>query len=73
MRGSSAISGFAEWIIGLELVDEDKRIRRAKFELKAGEPPLPVYYKIATDSDGAVNFEVVEGEEYADSKRKWAK
>lgn len=68
MRGSSAISGFAEWIIGLELVDEDLMIRQAKFELKSAERPTPVYYHITNTASGGVQFRVVEN--YQPKKRR---
>jgi putative DNA primase/helicase len=51
MRGSSAISGWAEWLIGIEAVRGEKNIRRLEFELKAASPE-PVCYTVATD-DGA--------------------
>jgi hypothetical protein len=60
MRGSSAISGFAEWIVGIELTDENTKIRRARFEIKSGEAPLPVCYRIANQPSGGVKFEVID-------------
>ena len=46
LRGASAIAGFAEWVIGLSLADEDAKIRKMEFELKAAQPPEPVYFCI---------------------------
>jgi len=46
LRGSSAIAGWAEWLIGISMVDEETKTRRMEFELKAAEPPSPLYYRI---------------------------
>jgi hypothetical protein len=46
LRGASAIAGFAEWIIGLRLVNEDGQIRQMEFELKAGASPAPINFCI---------------------------
>ena len=59
MRGSSAISGFAEWIVGLDLVQEEPcKIRRAQFEIKGGEAPQPIFYRITNPPAGGVRFEI---------------
>ena len=47
LRGSSAISGFAEWIVGIAMQDEEKKIRKVEFEIKADEAPMPRFYTIA--------------------------
>ena len=39
LRGSSAIAGWAEWLIGISMADEEQKIRRMEFELKAAQPP----------------------------------
>jgi AAA domain-containing protein/DnaB helicase-like protein len=46
LRGSSAIAGWAEWLIGISMADEETKLRRMEFELKAAQPPDPVYYRI---------------------------
>ncbi len=46
LRGASAISGFAEWMIGITMADEELRIRRMEFELKAACPPEPICFHI---------------------------
>jgi hypothetical protein len=46
LRGASAIAGFAEWVIGLSMADEEAKIRRMEFELKAGQPPDPIHFCI---------------------------
>jgi putative DNA primase/helicase len=44
LRGSGAIAGWAEWLIGVETVDE--HIRKMRFELKAAEAPEPLHYRV---------------------------
>ena len=46
VRGSSAIAGFAEWIVGVRLADEGEQIRQMRFETKSSEPLAPFYWKI---------------------------
>lgn len=46
LRGSSAIAGWAEWLIGISMADEETKTRRMEFELKAAQSPEPVYYRI---------------------------
>ena len=53
LRGSSAIAGWTQWIIGLSYADEQAKIRRAEFELKAGQSPEPVNFRIASDAEWA--------------------
>jgi hypothetical protein len=47
LRGAGAIAGWAEWLIGVEVVPGEKRTRRVQFELKAGEPPEPFCYRVS--------------------------
>ena len=51
LRGASAISGYAEWMIGLTMADEEQRIRKMEFEMKAGPPPEPIYFVIDSDKE----------------------
>ncbi len=44
LRGSGAIAGWAEWLIGVEA--EDESLRKMQFELKAASPPEPLGYRI---------------------------
>jgi hypothetical protein len=54
LRGASAISGFAEWMIGITMADEEMRIRRMEFELKAASPPEAIHFHIkATEGEPA--------------------
>lgn len=46
LRGASAIAGFAEWVIGISMSDEEARVRKMEFELKAGNPPESIYFVI---------------------------
>jgi len=48
MRGSSAIAGWCEWMIGLELEDAEQKVRKMHFELKAAAPPEPIYWVISS-------------------------
>lgn len=52
LRGSSAIAGWAEWLIGISMADEETKTRRMEFELKAAQPPDPIFYRI----DSAAEF-----------------
>jgi hypothetical protein len=49
LRGAGAIGGFAEWQIGLTVVDEELKIRKMEFEMKADQPPEPIYFQIQPD------------------------
>ena len=53
MRGASSIAGWAEWLIGITLADEETKTRRMEFELKAAQPPEPIHYRIDSDAGGA--------------------
>lgn len=46
LRGSSAIAGWAEWLVGISIADDETKTRRMEFELKAAAPPDPVFYQI---------------------------
>jgi hypothetical protein len=45
-RGSSAISGFAEFIVGIRMIDEGTQTRQMRFETKSSEPSQPFYWRI---------------------------
>jgi putative DNA primase/helicase len=45
LRGAGAIAGWAEWLIGIEAADE--HVRKLLFELKAAQPPEPLYYRVS--------------------------
>lgn len=53
VRGSSAISGWVEWLIGFSIEDntEEPWLRKMEFELKAAASPAPVFYRIVSDDD----------------------
>lgn len=51
LRGASAIAGFAEWIIGLRMVNEEGKIRQMEFELKAGASPDPINFFIESNEN----------------------
>ncbi|HTM42492.1 MAG TPA: AAA family ATPase [Terriglobales bacterium] len=50
LRGSSAISGWCEWLVGLSMAEPNLKIRKMEFEIKAAESPEPAYLSIASES-----------------------
>jgi putative DNA primase/helicase len=54
IRGSSAISGWVEWAIGISVADEEMGVRKMEFEMKADHPPAPVYYQIISSKDSGL-------------------
>jgi hypothetical protein len=52
LRGSSAIAGWAEWLVGISMADEESKTRRMEFELKAAQPPDPIYFRIDSALEG---------------------
>jgi RecA-family ATPase len=65
LRGASAISGFAEWMIGITMADEDSRVRRMEFELKAACPPEPIYFHIKAAEGEPAKISRVNGQPMA--------
>jgi RecA-family ATPase len=59
LRGSSAIAGWAEWLIGISMADEETKTRRMEFELKAAQPSDPIYYRIE-NTEGAAKLSLSE-------------
>ena len=51
MRGAGAIAGAAEWITGIEMVDEPTETRCMQFEIKGGGRIPPIYYRILDNPD----------------------
>lgn len=56
-RGSSAIAGFAEFIVGIRMVDEETQIRQMRFETKSAEPLAAFHWKIRDQLGGGVVLE----------------
>jgi RecA-family ATPase len=48
MRGSSAIAGWCEFMVGITIADAERKVRKMEFELKAAEPPEPIQWFIAS-------------------------
>lgn len=48
-RGAGAIAGWAEWLIGIELVANEKHIRKMDFQIKAGDQLDSFSYEVRTD------------------------
>jgi RecA-family ATPase len=59
-RGASSIAGWAEFVCGVGMVDEEEHIRIFRAELKAAEPPPICYFKILDTADAGVKLERVE-------------
>lgn len=60
IRGAGAIAGFAEWIAGIEMVDEANQGRKMSFETKVGDFLKPIYYQAIEDRvHNFTKFEVV--------------
>jgi hypothetical protein len=72
LRGASAIAGWAEWLIGVKVADEETRVRRMEFELKAASPPDAIYFTISSDEDGALlrRAQAPEPEEHSKNRHK---
>jgi AAA domain/CHC2 zinc finger len=49
LRGSTAIAGWVEWMVGISIVDPETKLRRMEFEAKVDNPPEPIHYRIVTD------------------------
>ena len=46
LRGASAISGFAEWIIGISEADKESRLLEMEFVTKGAAAPDELFYRI---------------------------
>lgn len=53
LRGSSAIAGWVEWLMGISLAEAGQKTRRAEFELKAAMSPEPVFFTIESNEQSA--------------------
>ena len=64
IRGAGAIAGFAESIVGIDVVDEKDKVRQMRFETKVGEPLAPIHYQIVESDYGkAMTFKLVTTEQ----------
>lgn len=72
MRGSSAIAGFAEWIIGIRMQSNkpDERVRIMEFDTKASAPHAPIKYTINGDADSREGLTVQRYTEPEETSRK---
>ena len=48
-RGAGAIAGWAEWLIGIELVSSEKHLRKMEFSIKAGDQLDSLFYEVRSD------------------------
>jgi hypothetical protein len=51
LRGAGAIAGWCEWLIGMSMADLQAKIRCMEFDIKADNPPSPVYFTIDSSED----------------------
>ena len=59
-RGASAIAGYAEFICGIRVVEEEEWTREFACELKASMPPDKFYWRILDTPDDAISLEQVD-------------
>jgi len=38
-------------MVGISMAEEETKTRRMEFELKAAQPPDPIYYRMETEAD----------------------
>jgi AAA domain/CHC2 zinc finger len=57
IRGASAIAGYAEFICGIRVVDQEEHVRQFECELKASIAPDRFYWKINDMADGGIKLE----------------
>jgi putative DNA primase/helicase len=57
IRGSSAIAGWAEWLIGVEVEPSGSGTRRMQFELKAANSPDELCWAICGSDSDAITVE----------------
>ena len=70
VRGSSAISGWVEWLWGIDKVPDDHSIRRFEVEMKVAQPPDPFYYRVHSDEQlGISRLELVDYEPPVEVRR----
>jgi len=60
IRGASAIAGFAEFVIGVRVEDEDSWTREFLCELKASTAPERFFFRILDTPEAAIKLERVE-------------
>ena len=70
LRGASAIAGFAEWIIGISMADDEAKIRRMDFEIKAGNAPEPIHFCIHAEGEGPARLARVQMQSQARQPRQ---
>lgn len=58
-RGASAIAGYAEFIFGIRVVDEEEHVREFNCELKAAMAPDKFHFKILDTADDGITLDRV--------------
>jgi RecA-family ATPase len=62
VRGSSAIAGYAEFVCGIRVMEEELWTREFSCELKAAMAPNKFYFRILDTADGGINLDRVDWE-----------
>ncbi|PYX15495.1 MAG: hypothetical protein DMG84_11285 [Acidobacteria bacterium] len=71
LRGAGAIAGWCEWLIGISMADSPSKVRRMEFDIKADNPPAPVYFTIDS-SEGWPKLTLVDYSDESSAPRKQA-
>jgi len=71
LRGAGAIAGWCEWLIGISMADSPSKVRRMEFDIKADNPPAPVYFTIDS-SEGWAKLTLVDYSDESSAPRKQA-
>jgi putative DNA primase/helicase len=69
-RGASAISGYAEFITGIRVVDDTTWTRQFECELKASMAPEKFYWRITDTADDGIKLERVTWEPPSKGRKK---
>jgi putative DNA primase/helicase len=70
IRGASAIAGFAEFVIGVRIEEEESWTREFLCELKASTPPEKFFFRILDTPENGIKLERVEWQRSARGNRK---
>jgi putative DNA primase/helicase len=70
VRGSSAIAGYAEFVVGVRVMEEKEWTREFSCELKAAMAPDKFYFRILDTADAGIKLEQVDWEPLQSGQRK---
>lgn len=60
IRGAGSIAGYAEFVLGIRVEDEDTWTREFLCEIKAAMAPEKFFFKVLDTADGAIKLERIE-------------